>query len=255
MRRETTLLVVLLLLLQRSHGGCPPSSCGKITITYPFRLKGDPEKCGEKRYELGCENNVTVLYLNSAQYYVEAINYNNYTVRVVDPSLQPHNCSSLPLRSLSRSNFSDTYTYTYANPYQAGLDAFENRNSLTFEHIVFVNCKHSVRENEKYVESGECVKWDSKGYAYAIVGDLTAEELEVGCEVKLVAPTSLGILDYHSYTAMQRALAYGFEISWINLACQKRCTLESRDCYFDSSPQKLYCLGEFDPNQILRNTK
>jgi len=243
--RETTLLVVLLLLVHKVHGGCPPSSCGKITdIRYPFRLKGDPEKCGEKRYELGCENNVTVLYLNSAQYHVEAINYNNYTVRVVDPSLQPHNCSSLSLRSLSRSNFSDTYTESYGNstgPYQAGLKAFVNRESLTFEHIVFVNCKHSVRENRKYVESGECVKWDSKGYAYAIVGDLKAEEFEVGCEVKLVAPTSLWTLDNRSYTSIHRGLAYGFEISWINLACKKHCPLQGRGCYFHPSKQKLQC--------------
>jgi len=46
-----------------------------------------------------------------AKYHVQAINYKNYTVRVVDPALQLHNCSSLPLRSLSRSNFSDTYTH------------------------------------------------------------------------------------------------------------------------------------------------
>jgi len=207
MGRERELLVVLLLLLHKVHGGCPPSSCGKITdIHNPFRLKGDPEKCGEKRYELDCQNNVTVLYLYSAQYHVEAINYNNYTVRVVDPSLQPHNCSSLPLHSLSRSNFSDTYAY-YTDPYQAGLKAVENWESLTFEHIVFVNCKHSGRESRKYVDTGECVKWDSEDYAYAIVGDLKAEELEVGCEVKLVAPTSFRTLDNHSYTAMHRALS------------------------------------------------
>ena len=93
MWRETTLLVVLLLLIHRSHARCLPSSCGNIThITYPFRLQADPEKCGNKRYELVCENNVTVLYLHSAKYHVQAINYNNYTVRVVDPALQLHNC-------------------------------------------------------------------------------------------------------------------------------------------------------------------
>ena len=138
MWRERALLVVLLLLVHKVHGGCPPSSCGKITnIIKPFPLKGDPEKCGDERYELGCENDVTVLYLNSSQYHVQSINYNNYTVRVVDPSLQPHNCSSLPLRSLSRSNFSDAYTYTYTS-----TDPYQTR----FKHIVFVNCNHSVRE-------------------------------------------------------------------------------------------------------------
>ena len=240
--------MVLLLLVHRicatkdeQEHACPPSSCGKITnIIKPFRLKGDPEECGDERYELGCENNVTVLYLNSSQYHVKSINYNNYTVRVVDPSLQPHNCSSLPLRSLSRSNFSDTYS-SYTDPYQAGLKAFRNRESLVFEHIVFVNCNHSVRESRKYVDTSEYVKWDSKGHAYVIGGELKAEDFEVGCEVKLVAPTSLRPLDNHSYTAMHSALAYGFEISWINVACHNRCPLQGRDCYFDYSCQKLQC--------------
>ncbi|XP_047159226.1 L-type lectin-domain containing receptor kinase S.6-like [Vigna umbellata] len=248
MWRETTSLVVLLLILFHHISAtkqhlCPPSSCGNIpNITYPFRLQGDPDNCGDQSYELGCENNVTVLYLNSAQYHVQAINYNNYTVRVVDPALQLHNCSSLPLRSLSRSNFSDTYSHTYTystHQYQARLDPHRNWASLSFEHIVFLNCNHSVRENEKYVESGECVKWDSKGYAYAVVGDLKAEDLEVGCDVKLVAPTSFRTFNNHSYAAMHRALAYGFEISWVKVACQNHCI--EKFCYFDSSRQKLLC--------------
>ncbi|KAK7377201.1 hypothetical protein VNO80_02622 [Phaseolus coccineus] len=212
MWRERAFMVVLLLLVRKIHGGCPSSSCGKIAnINYPFRLKGDPEECGEERYELDCENNVTVLYLYSAQYHVQAINYKNYTVRVVDPALQHHNLSSLPLRFLSRSNFSDTYTGS------------------------------TVREKGKYVESGELVKWEGKGYAYAIGGDLKAEDLEVGCEVKLVAPTSLSNFDNHSYTSMHTALAYGFEISWIEQACLKHCSFSNRDCYLDSSNQKLHC--------------
>ncbi|KAK8473049.1 hypothetical protein PHAVU_001G047900 [Phaseolus vulgaris] len=255
MWRERAVLVVLLLLLHhisatKDHQEhvCPPSSCGKISnISYPFRLKGDPEKCGEERYELGCEHNFTVLYLYSGQYHVKSINYKNYTVRVVDPALQHHNLSSLPLRFLSRSNFSDTYTSFYhSNPYQAGLDASINWESLSFSHIVFVNCNHSVREKEKYVESGEWVKWEGKGYSYAIGGDLKAEDLEVGCEVKLVAPTSLSTFDNHSYSSIHTALAYGFEISWIQLVCQKHCPDDDRDCYVDSSNHKLQCIkGSF----------
>ncbi|QCD99320.1 Wall-associated receptor kinase [Vigna unguiculata] len=234
--------VLLLLLVQTSHALCHPASCGKISnISYPFRLKGDPEKCGEESYELGCENNVTLLYMNSAQYHVQAINYKNYTVRVVDPALQLHNCSSLPLRSLSRSNFSDTYTYTYSSdPYQAITSSYENWGSLSFEHILFLNCKHTVRENGKYVKTEECVKWDSKGYAYAVVGDLKAEDLEVGCDIKLVAPTSLRTFNNHSYTSMHSSLAYGFQISWINLACQNH-PCPDGFCYFDSASQKLDC--------------
>ncbi|XP_014503370.1 LEAF RUST 10 DISEASE-RESISTANCE LOCUS RECEPTOR-LIKE PROTEIN KINASE-like 2.1 [Vigna radiata var. radiata] len=257
MRRERTLLVVLLLILlhhisatkDHQEHRCPPSSCGNIpNITYPFRLQGDPENCGDERYELGCENNVTVLYLYSAKYHVQAINYDNYTVRVVDPALQHHNCSSLPIRSLSRSNFSDTYTDS-ADLYQASLYLYLNWESLNFEHIVFLNCNHSVRENEKYVESGECVKWDSKGYAYAVGGDLKAEDLEVGCDVKLVAPTSFKTFNKHSYAAIHRALAYGFEIFWVNLACQNHCP-NKEFCDFDSSSQKLLCYPLYEESLL-----
>ncbi|KAK9999824.1 hypothetical protein SO802_019427 [Lithocarpus litseifolius] len=65
---------------------CPPSSCGNIhNISYPFRLKSDPEICGDSRYELSCENNrTTVLYLFARKYHVQEIYYNNYTIWVVD---------------------------------------------------------------------------------------------------------------------------------------------------------------------------
>ncbi|KAG4379262.1 hypothetical protein GLYMA_17G214400v4 [Glycine max] len=130
MWRERALLVILLLLLvqqicatKKQDHGCPLSSCGKITnITYPFRLKGHPKSCGDNRYELACENNVTVLHLYSGKYHVQAINYNNFTIRVVDPGVdQQTNCSSLPRYFLSRSNFTDTYSDIYnMDPYQAG---------------------------------------------------------------------------------------------------------------------------------------
>ena len=91
-------LFVLVLLSGNSHAKIksrhcdPPSYCGNIQkITYPFRLKGDPENCGYKNYELACENNRTVLSLFSGKYYVEAINYNNNTIRLVDVGIQKDN--------------------------------------------------------------------------------------------------------------------------------------------------------------------
>jgi len=67
---------------------------------------------------------------------------------------------------------------------------------------VFLSCNHLVRENGKYVETGECVKWDSKGYAYVVGGDLKVEDIEVGCDIKLVALTSFKIFNNHFYTSM-----------------------------------------------------
>ncbi|KAL7215683.1 hypothetical protein ACSBR1_027770 [Camellia fascicularis] len=103
------LLVLLVLLLHvlclvncdalRSDGNCD-SSCGNIqNIRYPFRFEGDPENCGKKIYELACHNNRPLLNLFSdgKYYYVKAINYNNYTIRLVDMGIQNGMCPSLPL--------------------------------------------------------------------------------------------------------------------------------------------------------------
>ncbi|KAM2530594.1 hypothetical protein PS1_028443 [Malus domestica] len=42
------------------------SSCGHIhNISHPFRLNDDPKYCGDVRYTLYCESNITVTYLLS----------------------------------------------------------------------------------------------------------------------------------------------------------------------------------------------
>ncbi|MED6187189.1 hypothetical protein PIB30_074107, partial [Stylosanthes scabra] len=108
------LIISLQQILSCRGGGCSPSSCGKISnIKHPFRLKDDPANCGDQRYELSCENNRTVLYLFPGKSYgVEAINYNNFTIRLVDPGISENDCSTLPRYSLSRSNFSDSYEFS-----------------------------------------------------------------------------------------------------------------------------------------------
>ncbi|KAG2389900.1 uncharacterized protein HKW66_Vig0179730 [Vigna angularis] len=240
MWRERSLIVLVVLLHQIDGGdGCSPSSCGKITnISYPFRLKGDPQVCG--RYELSCENNITVLSLFSGTFRVEAINYNNFTIRLVDPGLQPTNCSSLPRYFLSPSNFTDDGLRPYGRWYRNGWFYDE----FFYEHIVFLDCSDGVSGNSKYVDTGGCVNWESKGYIYAMaVGDLLAEDIEVGCDVKLLAPTSWWGLDTnnYSYAIIHKALLYGFQLSWIRLACEGRCT--DTYCYF-SINQRLECAGE-----------
>ena len=105
---------------------CRPSSCGDIqNISIPFRLKGDPLGCGDPdpAYELVCENNRTMLY---GKYYVEEINYQNYTIRVVVAGLEKSNCFSLPLYSLT---IDDLYGYEYP---------------VELETVVLMNCARPI---------------------------------------------------------------------------------------------------------------
>lgn len=260
-RVEAILLVVLLFTLLLRRGGssrgeqddaCPASSCGKISnISYPFRLKDDPERCGDSRYELACENNATTLYLYSGKYEVQSINYKNFTIRVVDPGvvqLQPanYNCSSFPRYSLSPSDFCDTYDYYNNNctdPYHALADhRIFVSHELLFQHVVYLNCTHPVTNNPKYVDTASCLNWHREGYIYAIASDLMAEDFQVGCHVKLVSPTSWWGLHTNetSYAVIHRALVYGFEISWLHLPCQDLCG-DPESCFFDSSREELRC--------------
>ncbi|GLT35807.1 hypothetical protein SLA2020_102280 [Shorea laevis] len=91
---------------------CPTSSCGNIlNIHHPFRLNNDPPKCENPKYNLFCENNVTVLQLNAAKFYVQEIDYNHSIISVVDPNaLQgtvPHCLYSLGIDNDTR--YSDPY--------------------------------------------------------------------------------------------------------------------------------------------------
>lgn len=164
------ILQIVILQLQQTYAAnnynqtCVPSSCGEVTnISYPFRLKDhDPEHCGDRRYELTCENNITVLSLFSGKYFVQSINYKNYTIRLVDPGIQDSNCSSIPRYYLYTSNFSDSYSHYYDfNPYQTsqsriidGIDGIQDILGLAmFRHVIYMNCSNPVRDDPVYADT------------------------------------------------------------------------------------------------------
>ncbi|KAK2977445.1 hypothetical protein RJ640_028606 [Escallonia rubra] len=86
--------------------GCGPSSCGSIhNISCPFRLKGNPENCGDSRYEPACEDNITVINLYSHRYYVQEINYSNVMIRLVDVNVKKMECFLVPHNLASLNNY------------------------------------------------------------------------------------------------------------------------------------------------------
>jgi hypothetical protein len=115
----TALIVVVVLLLHQTCSTsakpdhhCPASSCGNIrNISYPFRLTSDPEKCGDPRYILSCENNQTVLHLYGGRYYVREIDYTDSSIRVVDPGVVKDNHPFIPRYLLDTTNFSSGDSY------------------------------------------------------------------------------------------------------------------------------------------------
>ena len=123
-----------------NHHYCAPSSCGNIhNISFPFRLKNDPEKREDSKYELSCEKNHTVLSLFERRYYVKEINYNNYTIRIVDSGIQKDNYSSTPSYSLNRHNFSQ-----YPSAYTTSLWKWTEYPGISYPElswsVVWMSC-------------------------------------------------------------------------------------------------------------------
>ncbi|KAM2004068.1 hypothetical protein ACFX15_027560 [Malus domestica] len=193
---------------------CTPSSCGHIrNISYPFRLKGDPCHCGNSGYTLSCENNKTILNIpSSGDYYVQAINYHNQTIRVVDPGLDKSNCSSLPLHS---SALSSRY-------YQIPTTRVNGTTYLTF-----LKCPRPMNSS-LYVDAAPCFPVESasnssssmsssqpKAYGYVKIGDLEVGQMKDGCSIERTTYAYLFDGYNASYKSIHNSLVYGFELQCI----------------------------------------
>ena len=173
---------LLLLVILAGHQSCSaiknsvylaPSSCGNIhNISFPFLLSTDPNSCGNKKYELTCENNRPALYLNEVKYYVQAIDYSNFTIRLVDADVQKDDCFSIPRHSL----ILDDYL-----PYD---------HSVSF---IFISCPKPIPSPSDYIVDASSCKNGStlfnshnmEGYSYVLI-DSSFGGIPDSCRVNLM---------------------------------------------------------------------
>ncbi|XP_058219342.1 uncharacterized protein LOC131329931 [Rhododendron vialii] len=258
------LLLLLALLLVNCHAQTSPncvSSCGNIHISPPFRLKEDSENCGNKKYELECDHNRPVLYLNSsAKYYVHAINYDNYTIRLVDVGLQQGNCSSLPLYSLSDLNFPYADEYQYALEFPYGVDysvsgyIFYHHHRIPWDVAValWVDCEKPVKSRfyaESNTSASSCIdkatssalsSGEKRRYSYFLFGSLKLSDVADQCKIDEIRITTLWLPADKSqanisYSDFHSKLEYGFELSWLSSLCDQCEGLGNHYCYIGSN--------------------
>ncbi|CAN6697526.1 unnamed protein product [Malus baccata var. baccata] len=187
------------------------SSCGHIhNISHPFRLNDDPKYCGNILYTLYCESNITVLDLpSSGKYYVQAINYINKTIRLLDPGLDNNNCSSMSQNIPSIEDINSLYGTGLSVP------------------IYYFKCSNPLNSS-LYVDTAPCLNNTSssssssqpKTYSYVMAGDYVGDrsrgvwELDEGCSVEWMSLAAGYVEDYSSfsYKDIHNALMYGFEL-------------------------------------------
>ncbi|KAB2623864.1 hypothetical protein D8674_042242 [Pyrus ussuriensis x Pyrus communis] len=177
------------------------SSCGHIhNISHPFRLNDDPKYCGNISYTLYCDSNITVLDLPSGKYHVQAIDYNNKTIRLRDFSLQSNNCSSMSQNILC-SNPSNSSRYVDTAPCLNNTSSSSSSQPKTYSYVTW----------------GE--------FAYFRVWDL-----DEGCSVEWMSNVEMSwaagyVEDYSnlSYKDIHHALMYGFELYFESPYRESRC--------------------------------
>ncbi|XP_068666608.1 LEAF RUST 10 DISEASE-RESISTANCEUS RECEPTOR-LIKE PROTEIN KINASE-like 2.4 [Aristolochia californica] len=269
MGRRMLLPIALVFLLSPSYllncaaaGGysCQPSSCGNIpNISYPFRLKGDPDPhCGDYSYELECRNNQTVLNLNSSKLYVKQIFYESQRIRVVDASLGSSICSSIPqktslIKSLSARYYGYLYSVAVGDPslikflsgrYYGHVYSVAVGDPKYFEYgkpyilapepsktIVLVSCPVSINHSS-YISAGVCGENISTtpSNIYAITDSIKISDFHPLCDVVAKYPTRFhGILSPGNTNILQ-ILNQGFDISWKEQLACRDCLAQNQGC-------------------------
>ncbi|KAL8538029.1 hypothetical protein ACS0TY_000114 [Phlomoides rotata] len=212
-------LLILLQFLQASHAYllhahvCTPSACGIIrNISFPFRLKHDPQICGDSKYELSCEFNVTTLHLASQKFQVKAIDYQKNRIRVSDASITSDLCS-FPQFSVHAFNFSNNYPYSIS-------DSFIFHKSQVASPINFMSCPYQLNDSSFFTElASDC--GHSSRYSYVKVGHMNASDVRQMCRVDRISLTSWKFRDLKnvSVAEIHESLLYGFQMSWFSFRC------------------------------------
>ncbi|KAJ6843518.1 rust resistance kinase Lr10-like isoform X1 [Iris pallida] len=196
------------------------SSCGEIeNIRYPFRLKSDPAHCGDRKYELICSGNRTILELFSGQvfpgqYYVTNISYgqslvNDYRmnydtwirVRVVNVNFASGKCA-LPSRFVSP-------TYTMISNYYYYM-------SWPYCLFAFLNCSEKIQDGRNY-QLVPCLNsnTNNNGYIYVTRGpgcyEIEADSLAPSCSFLYEVPGG-EYLSEDQYTDIFKLLQMGFTL-------------------------------------------
>ncbi|GLT30452.1 hypothetical protein SLA2020_052510 [Shorea laevis] len=204
---------------------CPPfSSCGNLTIMYPFRLNTDPVECGLPGYELVCENNRTTLVTKQGKFFVENItkhketrysydsgrkpvaeNITEYALRLIDARLRRDMCS-IPRSSL------------IAVPPCGSIYLYNSSNMLTYDRstMFILNCNIPMNSS-LYVDASDCTNRSSSPYTYFFLFNFRqtkVSDFNESCRIEAQFPFFPSNITGLSASDIYHKLLEGYEINW-----------------------------------------
>ncbi|GLU11986.1 hypothetical protein SLE2022_405190 [Rubroshorea leprosula] len=181
---------------------CVPSSCGKLTIDSPFRLRSDPKECGYPMYELVCKNNRTTLplkFTSNQNFSVEEISRENQTLRVVDASLDRNKCS-IP------------YYYPLVKfPCRTDTSFFGMLTGNSIMHVL--NCRMPM-SSSLYVDASNCTDSSSSAHTYFFLfnSQTKISDFNESCRIEAQFPIMLSNISGLSASDIYLKMLMGFEL-------------------------------------------
>ena len=198
-------------LARGENKACDSSSlCGNLTITYPFRLKSQP-KCNDTDYrvELECENdNRTIWVTDIGILYVREIFYSNFTIRLVNPSLDGDNCSR------PRS----TLPY-YDSPCEEFKFYFYPLYPYDIVNMYLENCTRPIKSS-LYVDASRCSSSHPSSYFYFLDQETPTHDFSQFCTTIAVGiPVMIQNITGLSTSDIYEKLLMGIDLSWQYYSC------------------------------------
>ncbi|XP_061948185.1 uncharacterized protein LOC133671431 [Populus nigra] len=179
------------------------------------------------------------------KYYVQAINYSDFTIRLVDAAVQKDDCFSLPHHSLRELLLYTAYNYYIdRNGPDSSVLTFlccENQMLNPPDYIIDASsCKNGSgtaynSSSSSSISSPSCV--DMEGHSYVMV-DGQIQDVPDLCRINLIYYVPKNMRNM-SYTDVHDVLVYGIELSWFSFCChystENRCNLD------EATVKKHYC--------------
>eukprot|EP00261_Vitis_vinifera_P040430 XP_019081673.1 PREDICTED: rust resistance kinase Lr10 isoform X2 [Vitis vinifera] len=181
------------------------SSCSHqgSLIRFPFRLKGQPDRCGYPGFELSCtERNETILELpHSAKVLVKNISYESHEMMVQDPE----KCLPRQLQNLSLS--ASPFNFKLSNQWEALYD------------FTFFNCSSKKREMS-YVDPIPCLSLPDYP-VYAVMSTASIRDVDLSSCQKMY---NISAVPYPFFFPQRK-----FSIKWSKSVCGN-CEAQGKKC-------------------------
>ncbi|PPD73851.1 hypothetical protein GOBAR_DD29213 [Gossypium barbadense] len=172
---------------------CGVTSCGNLSVSYPFRLKSQPQGCGFMWFELVCNNNRTIFPMEDGDFYVQNISYVNKTIHLLDVNVANHNCS-IPLSSLPLP------PDEYSKLYMVNCSMKMNKSWHGVNYINASRCSSSPQTNNNFY--------------YFMDGGTPPSGLHPACTVEARVPISVHNINGLSTFDIYKKLMMGTRIKW-----------------------------------------